>query len=37
LILVMERGVIAERGTHDELIRKKGLYYSLYQRQQAAV
>lgn len=37
LILVMEKGVIAESGTHDELIRKKGLYYSLYQRQQAAV
>lgn len=37
LILVMEKGVIAEKGTHDELIRKKGLYYSLYQRQQAAV
>ncbi|NJN49470.1 MAG: ATP-binding cassette domain-containing protein, partial [Alkalinema sp. RL_2_19] len=37
LILVMEKGVIAEQGTHDELIRKKGLYYSLYQRQQAAV
>jgi ATP-binding cassette, subfamily B, bacterial len=37
LILVMEKGVIAEKGTHDELIRKKGLYYSLYQRQQASV
>jgi ATP-binding cassette, subfamily B, bacterial len=37
LILVMEKGVIAEKGTHDELLRKKGLYYSLYQRQQAAV
>jgi ATP-binding cassette, subfamily B, bacterial len=37
LILVMEKGVIAERGTHDDLLRKKGLYYSLYQRQQAAV
>jgi ATP-binding cassette, subfamily B, bacterial len=37
LILVMEKGVIAERGTHDELLKKKGLYYSLYQRQQAAV
>jgi ATP-binding cassette, subfamily B, bacterial len=36
LILVMEKGVIAEKGTHDELLRKKGLYYSLYQRQQAA-
>jgi ATP-binding cassette, subfamily B, bacterial len=37
LILVMEKGVIAEKGTHEELLRKKGLYYSLYQRQQAAV
>ncbi|MEB3295448.1 MAG: peptidase domain-containing ABC transporter [Synechococcales bacterium] len=37
LILVMEKGVIVERGTHDELLKKKGLYYSLYQRQQAAV
>jgi ATP-binding cassette subfamily B protein len=37
LILVMEKGVIAERGTHDELLKKKGLYYSLYQRQQASV
>ncbi|KAM3100228.1 type I secretion system permease/ATPase [Phormidesmis sp. 146-35] len=37
LILVMEKGVIAEKGTHDELIRSKGLYWSLYQRQQAAV
>ncbi len=37
LILVMEKGMIAERGTHDELIKMKGLYWSLYQRQQAAV
>ena len=37
LILVMEKGVIAERGTHDELLRKKGLYWSLYQRQQANI
>ncbi|MBW4441495.1 MAG: type I secretion system permease/ATPase [Plectolyngbya sp. WJT66-NPBG17] len=37
LILVMEKGVIAEKGTHDELLRKKGLYWSLYQRQQASV
>jgi ATP-binding cassette, subfamily B, bacterial len=36
LILVLEKGVIAEKGTHDELLKKKGLYYSLYQRQQAA-
>jgi ATP-binding cassette subfamily B protein len=37
LILVMERGVIAEKGTHDELLQQKGLYWSLYQRQQATV
>ncbi len=36
LILVMEKGVIVERGTHDELIRKKGAYYALYERQKAA-
>ncbi|AKG22390.1 type I secretion system permease/ATPase [Calothrix sp. 336/3] len=37
LILVMEKGVIAERGTHTELLQQKGLYWSLYQRQQANV
>jgi ATP-binding cassette subfamily B protein len=37
LILVMEKGVIVERGTHESLLRDKGLYYSLYQRQQAAI
>ncbi len=36
LILVMEKGVIVERGTHDELIRKKGAYYALFERQKAA-
>ena len=30
LILVMERGEIIERGTHEELIALKGRYYSLY-------
>lgn len=29
-ILVVEAGHIAERGTHDELIAKKGRYYDLY-------
>jgi ATP-binding cassette subfamily B protein len=37
LILVMEKGVIAERGTHSSLLQQKGLYWSLYQRQQANV
>jgi ATP-binding cassette subfamily B protein len=37
LIVVLEKGVLVEKGTHDELLRSKGLYYSLYQRQQAAV
>jgi HlyB family type I secretion system ABC transporter len=36
LILAMEKGVIAERGTHDSLLKQKGLYWSLYQRQQMA-
>ncbi len=29
-ILVIEKGEIAERGTHDELIAKEGRYYELY-------
>ncbi|MBF2028380.1 MAG: type I secretion system permease/ATPase [Oscillatoriales cyanobacterium C42_A2020_001] len=37
LILVLEKGVLVEKGTHDDLLRSKGLYWSLYQRQQAAV
>jgi ATP-binding cassette subfamily B protein len=37
LILVLEQGVIAERGTHAQLLQQKGLYWSLYQRQQANI
>jgi ATP-binding cassette, subfamily B, bacterial len=37
LILVMEKGVIAEQGSHLELLKQKGLYWSLYQRQQANI
>jgi subfamily B ATP-binding cassette protein MsbA len=29
-ILVIEKGEIVERGTHDELIGKKGRYFELY-------
>ncbi|WP_269076406.1 ABC transporter ATP-binding protein [Anaerocellum diazotrophicum] len=29
LIIVMDKGRIAEMGTHDSLIRKKGIYYEL--------
>lgn len=29
-ILVIENGEIAERGKHDELIKKEGRYYQLY-------
>ena len=37
LILVLEKGVLAEKGTHSQLLQQKGLYWSLYQRQQASV
>jgi ATP-binding cassette subfamily B protein len=32
-ILVLDGGVIVERGTHEELVSKGGLYFDLYQRQ----
>ena len=32
-ILVLENGSIVERGTHEELVAKRGLYFDLYQRQ----
>ena len=34
LLLVLEKGVLMEQGTHLELIEMKGLYWSLYLRQQ---
>ena len=33
VILVVRDGKIIERGTHGELLRKHGYYYSLYTRQ----
>ena len=35
-IVVLNRGMIAEQGTHGELMDHKGLYYALNGRQQAA-
>lgn len=32
-ILYLENGCVAERGTHEELMEKKGLYYETYQAQ----
>jgi ATP-binding cassette subfamily B protein len=37
LVLVLEKGVLIEQGTHAELLQQKGAYWALYQQQQAAV
>jgi ATP-binding cassette, subfamily B, multidrug efflux pump len=37
LILVLHRGEIVERGTHQELLVKQGLYHKMYLLQQGAV
>lgn len=36
LIIYMKEGKIIERGTHEELLARRGLYYCLCQRQQLA-
>lgn len=33
-IIVIDNGTIIEKGTHDELMAKKGSYYEMYQLQQ---
>lgn len=32
-ILVLDNGTIAEQGTHDELVKKGGIYADIYQKQ----
>jgi ATP-binding cassette subfamily B protein len=32
-IIVMSKGAVEENGTHDELMKKKGIYYNMYTRQ----
>ncbi|MGM0970426.1 MAG: thiol reductant ABC exporter subunit CydD [Bacillota bacterium] len=36
-IIVMDQGTIAEMGTHESLMRRKGVYYQLVQEQMGAV
>jgi ATP-binding cassette subfamily B protein len=36
LILVLEKGKITERGTHDQLIEKQGYYAQLYEEQRGS-
>ncbi|OYW83024.1 MAG: hypothetical protein B7Z26_01750, partial [Asticcacaulis sp. 32-58-5] len=35
-ILVLKDGVVAERGTHHQLMRLEGIYYGMWERQRAA-
>ena len=35
-IIVLDQGVIAERGTHHQLLLKNGLYASMWNRQREA-
>ena len=36
LIIVIKDGGVFEQGTHEELMLARGLYYSMWQEQQAA-
>jgi ATP-binding cassette, subfamily B, bacterial HlyB/CyaB len=35
LILMMDKGIVAEQGNHAELMTMKGLYYALYRQQES--
>lgn len=35
-ILMMDKGVVVEQGTHQELIAAKGRYFALYRQQEAS-
>ena len=37
VIAVIENGVVAEAGNHEELLKKQGAYYRLYQKQYAGI
>ncbi len=37
VIVMMDAGTVAEMGTHDELMAKKGLYYHLYNQQDSRI
>ena len=32
-IIVLDKGLVVEAGTHDELLQKNGLYYETYKSQ----
>jgi hypothetical protein len=34
---MMDKGTVAEEGTHEELMAKKGLYYTLYKQQDSQI
>lgn len=37
VIVMMDKGTVAEEGTHEELMAKKGLYYTLYKQQDSQI
>lgn len=37
IIVMMDKGTVAEEGTHEELMARKGLYYTLYKQQDSQI